>query len=275
MAPDSKHDLSKVGAGSTLCQDLAKQVVDDFSEALIDMVENSTHGLSIEEIRAFKDRYNSDMVGAEQSRFKLHFQRCLNRREQEVFDPHRRHPFRRVLTMRFVDLFPPEGELDDTNVYLSRRVLPGLFRALEKMAGADPFANGHQSCMEAMERARNEDGIVVWEDMYEDAAALDAMDDLLMALVPHFDNPMKRVRWMLNLINNDLADPMDYDFEGEANRDWELDERGLINILRHLFRHLRLRLKDKQEGHDLTAKYGQARMHQLVALIKALDNAEV
>ena len=127
MAPDSKHDQSKSSSGSALCQDLAKQIVDDFTEALIDMVENSTHGLSIEEIRAFKENYKRATVGEEQSRFKLHFQRCLNRREQEVFDPNRRHPFRRVLTMRFVDLFPPEGELDDNAIYLSRRVLPGLW----------------------------------------------------------------------------------------------------------------------------------------------------
>lgn len=275
MAPDSKHAQSLGGAGSALCQDLAKQIVDDYTDALIDMVETSPHGLSIDEIRAFKERYKASTVTADQSRFKMHFQRCLNRREQEVFDPNRRYPFRRLLTMSFIDLFAPEGTLSDTGKYLSRRVLPGLFLALEKMAGSDPFSAGHGICVEAMERARNASGIVVWEDFYTDQQALSAVDDLLMTLVTHFDNPMKRIMWMLNLINNDLADPAEYDFEGDANKDWQLDERGLILILRHLFRHLRHRLKDKDEAHALATKYGQGHLHQLVALITALDRAEV
>jgi len=262
-------------SGGALCQDLATSVLDDYTTQLIDMVENSTHGLTIDDIRSFLDGYKAKAIVADQSSFKAHFQRCLVRREQEVFDPNRRAPFKRVLTMRFIDLFPAEGALDGSGAYVSRRMLPGLFLAFEKMVGSEPFAQGHGVCIDALEASKNADGVAIWEDLYALPAVMDAVDDMLMRLVSHFDNPMKRVMWMLTIINNDLADPLDFDFEGDANKDWQLDEHGLINVLRHLFRGLRHRLKDKAHAQALSHKYGQTSARQLVALITALDRAEV
>ncbi|HEY9163578.1 MAG TPA: hypothetical protein VIN57_03120 [Magnetovibrio sp.] len=273
-ADDIAKNHSSSGGGA-LCQQLTQSVLDDYTDQLIAMVESSTHGLSIDDIRNFLTQYKSQSLLPDQSIYKTHFQRCLNRREQEVFDPNRRSPFKRVITMRFVDMFPPEGALDEHGPYISRRLLPGLFLAFEKMVGSDPFTVGHKACVAAMETVKTPEGIVIWEDLYAHSAAEEAVDSLLMRLVQHFDNPMKRIMWMLNIINNDLADPLDFDFEGEANREWRLDERGLINVLRHLFRHLRKRLKDKDEAHVLTQKYGQAVTRQLVSLITALDRAEV
>ena len=247
----------------------------DYTERLIKMVETSTHGLSTNDIRSFLDEYKSQTLAANTPVFKTHFQRCLNRREQEVFDPNRRQPFKRVLTMRFIDLFPPEGALNSNSPYVSRRILPGLFSALEKMVGSAPFAPGYAACRDASESTKDANGGIIWEDLYTHEAALDAVDNLLMRLVAHFDNPMKRVIWMLSIINNDLADPHEFDFEGRANQDWQLDERGMINVLRHLFRNLRHRLSDQSEVQTLTQKYGTGATRQLVALITALDQAKV
>jgi len=283
MKPENKpkeasvppHAAHSGASGSALCQDLAASIVDDYTKRVIDMVENSTHGLSIDDIRSFAETYKTEHIAADQSSFKAHFQSCLNKREQEVFDPNRRDPFKRALTMRFADLFPPEGALDDRGTYVSRRILPGLFLALEKMVGSDAFTQGYDACKQALENAKNDQGVIIWEDLYNSDVALEAVDDLLMHLVAHFDNPMKRVMWTLNIINNDLADPRDFDFEGDANVDWQLNERGLINVLRHLFRNLRHRLKDKAHAQALATKYGPNTARQLVALITALDRAEV
>lgn len=274
-APDNTP--TKIGGpnGSGLCQQLSTTMLDDYTEQLIGVVESSTHGFSVEDIRAFLVQYKADTISADQSVFKEQFQRCLNRREQEIFEANRREPFKRVLTMRFVDLLPPEGGLDDSGTYVSRRMLPGLFLALEKMVGSDPFIQGFEACTTAIDATRDDNGTIIWEDIYSHAASVEAVDDLLMHLVTHFDNPMKRMMWVLNIINNDLADAEDFDFEGDANIDWELNERGLINVMRHLFRNLRHRLKDKSQAQALAAKYGQDAAHQLVALITALDHAEV
>jgi uncharacterized protein YbgA (DUF1722 family) len=272
-----KHSFVKVEktTGSALCQQLVGSVLDDYTQQLIDIVEKSTHGLSVNDIHDFLAQYKTQAIVNDQSTFKEHFQRCLNRREQEVFDPNRRQPFKRVLTMRFVDLFPPEGALDDSGTYVSRRLLPGLFLALEKMVGSDPFDKGFKACLDVLDVITDDNGVVIWEDLYTHPAALKAVDDLLMRLVEHFDNPMKRITWMLNIINNDLADPHEFDFEGAVNQNWQLDDHGLINVLRHLFRNLRHRLKDKEHAGEITKKYGEGAARQLVALIKTLDHVNI
>jgi hypothetical protein len=276
-AKTSDHSYVKVEqpSGSALCQQLVHSMLDEYTERLIKMVESSTHGLSTNDIREFLNGYKSQTLTTNTPVFKTHFQRCLNRREQEVFDPNRRQPFKRVLTMRFIDLFPPEGALDDSNAYVSRRILPGLFSALEKMVGSDPFALGYAACRDAMESTKDSKDNVIWEDLYTHPTAIGAVDDLLMRLVAHFDNPMKRIVWMLSIVNNDLADPHEFDFEGRANQDWQLNERGMINVLRHLFRNLRHRLSDQSEVQALSQKYGTTATRQLVALIAALDQAQV
>lgn len=279
MKPDATtNNYSRPGGGASggaLCQQLARSVLDDYTDHLIAMVEASSRGLSIDDIRDFLSQYKAQALLADQMPFKTHFQRCVNRREQEVFDPNRRAPFKRAITMRFIDLFPPEGALVENGPYISRRVLPGLFLAFEKMVGSDPFILGHTACMAAMDSTKTPEGMVIWEDLYAHSAALDAVDALLVRLVQHFDNPMKRIMWMLNIINNDLADPLDFDFEGSANREWRLDERGLMNILRHLFHHLRHRLADKEQAQALVQSYGLHATRQLAALLTALDRAEV
>lgn len=266
---DSRH-----AKGSALCEQLSFGILDDYTDQLIKMVESSTHGLSIADIRAFLDTYKATHACSSQV-FKTHFQTCLSRREQEIFDPWRTAPFKRMLAMRIAVLFPPEGGLDANGRFLSRRMLPGLFLALEKMAGADPFLQGHATCMAALEQIKSRDGVIIWENLHTHPAALQAVDDLLMGLLSHFDNPMKRVVWMLTLVNNALADPGEFDFEGDANRDWQLDERGLILILRHLFHDLRARLADKARVQELSRRYGETQVRQLAALLHALQRAEV
>lgn len=260
-------------SGSALCQQLAQLVLDDFTDQMIEMINKSTHGLTTYDIRTFLTEYKTQSFITHTPAFKSHFQHCLNLREQELFDP-RLLPFQRVLTMSFANLFPPEGALTDNTHYISRRILPGLFLALEKMVGSDLFQQGDEACHEVLNTTKDAKGIVIWEDLCAHPYVLDAMDDLLMRLVNHFENPLKRIRWMLTIINNDLADPNDVDFEGQANQDWQLDERGMINVLRHLFDNLRHRLTDQGDARALAQKYGQDTARQLVDLIKVLERTE-
>lgn len=256
------------------CRTLADTLLDDYTARLIALVEQSNHGLTIDDIHGFLARYKQDAL-ADASPLAEQFKACVDRRRLALFDPNRREPFKRVLAMRFIDLFSSDGRMDDTGRYLSRRMFPGFFHVLEKMVGTDPFLKGHAICSALAEKSKSPNGDIDWEALYAKAETHEAVDDLLMQLAGHFENPMKRISWMLNLVNNDLSDPRDYEFEGEANVDWHLDERGLILILRHLYRHLRTRIKDIVHAHVLADRYGQDATRRLVALIGALDKAEV
>lgn len=262
--------------GSQQCKDMAFAILDDYTAQLITMVEQSTQGLSTADIRNFLESYKVEAIKGQEPMIRTHYQNCLNRCEQEVFDPAtRREPFKRVITSRIVALFPPLNGLDERGTYLSRRLLPGFFLAMEKMVGENAFNQGHQVCKDLVEVLKHTNQGFLWEDLLESEQAQAAVDDLLMSLLPHFDNPMKRMTWMLNLINNDLADAQEYHFEGPANRDWLLDERGMIRLLRSLFEHLKQHLSDKDQAKQLASKYGVENTRALLALVKTLDKSDI
>ena len=262
-------------SGSTLCQEMALTVLDDYTERLINLIETSSEGVTVSDIRGFLSEYKSDNVFADQEPYKVHFQRCIDRYEREVFDPNRRYPFKRALTHRISSLFAAEGELSETGPYISRRILPGLFITLEKMVGEETFDNGHDICMDLIAKLDRTQPELVWEDLYGDADTNQAINDLLMALVPHFANPMRRMTWMMTLVNSELAPPEEYQFEGPAVQEWQLDEAGLIQVLRLLFKDLKKQLKDKESVAKLSNKYGSEQTRGLLALVRTLDKAEV
>ena len=262
-------------SGSTLCQEMALTVLDDYTQRLIDLIETSTEGVTVSDIRGFLSDYKSNNVFADQERYKIHFQRCIDRREREVFDPNRRHPFKRALAHYISPLFAGEGELTETGTHVSRRILPGLFLTLEKMVGRETFDNGHDVCLDMIDVFNKSKGGFVWEDLYNDEHVNHAINDLLMDLLPHFANPMRRMTWMMTLINSELAPADDYMFEGDAVREWQLDEAGLIRVLRLLFKGLKKQLKNKEHAGALSERYGNEQARALLALARVLDKAEV
>jgi len=262
--------------GSSPCRDMASAVLDDYTQSLIAMVEQSTQGLSISDIKNFLEEYKNKNVIDSGSVIRTQYQNCLTRCEQEAFDPAlHREPFKRVFTSRIVCLFPPMNGLDDSGRYLSRRMLPGLFDALEKMVGSDVLKKGHILCKELIEDLKHTEQGFLWEDLYDNTQAQSAVDDLLIALVPHFENPMKRVGWLLNMINSDLAPAENYAFEGPASRDWVADEHGVILLLRALFDRFKQTLSTKDGAMQLTEHYGAENIRTLMTLLTELDKAEL
>lgn len=280
--------IDKISSTAVPCSDVAQGFLDDYTEKLIEMIENADHGLQVLDIRAFLNTYKASHADALNPVIRSQYQRCLTRCEQDIFDPAtRREPFKRVISTRIKNLFPtsPAGDddadddadddPDHVSGPVSRRILPGLFGALEKMVGRDLFSEGDQICTDLAAELKRRDPFFLWEDLYASEQAQDAVDDLLMALLPHFSNPMKRMSWMVGVINADLASPHEYYFEGAKFQDWILDEGGMIHILRHLFRRLKHQLTDPERATEVTTKYGIANAHALVALMNTLDYTEV
>ncbi|OEJ67612.1 hypothetical protein BEN30_09335 [Magnetovibrio blakemorei] len=239
------------------------------------MIENAEQVVQVNDIRTFLKSYKTSHTDTLNPVIRSQYQQCLTRCEQEVFDPAtRREPFKRVISARIADLFPTSPEADKKGGSVSRRMLPGLFAALEKMVGGDFFSDGDRICTDLAEELKRRDQFFLWEDLYTSEQAQDAVDDLLMALVPHFSDPMKRVTWMVRIINADLASPKEYYFEGATFQDWVLDEDGMIEILRHLFRHLKHQMTIPELAKKVATKYGMPAAHALLALINELDHTE-
>lgn len=271
-----QNDSDSSPAKTPPCSGVARTFLDDYTEKLIETIENAENGLQVSDIRAFLKAYKANHTDALNPFIRSQYQHCRTRCEQDVLDPAtRRESFKRVISARIADLFPTSPEADETSRIISRRMLPGLFSALGKMVGNDFFTKGDRTCAELAADLKRQNQFFLWEDLYTSDLAQDIVDDLLMALVTHFADPMKRISWMVGVINTDLASPDEYYFEGSSFQEWTLDEAGMVHILRHLFGHLKHQLTDPQRAKKIGAKYGAADVRALLALINTLDHVEV
>ncbi|MDH3335994.1 MAG: hypothetical protein OEL50_05060 [Rhodospirillaceae bacterium] len=263
-------------SGSAACRAMASSVLDDFTEQLIEMVTRSEAGITTADIRNFLIGYKDGRLKSDQTIYAKQYQSCLTLQEQEIFDGSRREPFRKIIVMHIGKLFPPEGQLSANGKYLSRRLLKGLFSTLEKMTGAEGGNAGKQACIDTIDNLKKTgNGKFNWEDVYKTPAVMTAVDDLLMGMIPHMGNVHKRALWIQTMINNDLSPVDDFDFEGPAVNNWELDERGTFMLLRELFSGFKPRLKDKESAGRLIQRYGKEQVQELIAVLTSLDKAEV
>ncbi|MCK5546215.1 MAG: hypothetical protein KAI27_02505 [Rhodospirillaceae bacterium] len=272
-------DNSKTGnerSGNAACMTMVSGVLDDYTEKLITMVSNSAAGITTADIRNFLIVYKEGQLKGGTPVYAEQYQKCQTLQEQEMFDGSRTEPFRKIIVMRLGKLFPPEGKLTDDGKYLSRRLLQGLFSTLEKMTGAEGGEAGTQICFDEIAKLKKSGGgKFLWEDLYKNLAVASAVDDLIMAMIPHMANIHKRAVWMRTMINNDLGSTIEYEFEGPAVDGWELDERGTFMLMRELVANFRPKLKDKATAATLIQKYGKEQVQALLGVIKSLDAAEV
>ncbi len=183
----------------------------------------------------------------------------------------RKRAFERILVKRFSHLFPPHEALDDDRA-ASRRLLPGLFIAFEQLAGSEFVQQCHVAGRNILKNVREEQGEDFnWNDFYKDPAINDLVDDLMAVVAWSFRDVDRRIQWLLNIINFNLAPPEDYPFEGEGIEKWTLKKTGLVEILRALFSDFRDKLANQDSYREMEQRYGQKASAAIRSLIESLD----
>ena len=270
--PFSKSEaMTGPTTGPGVCRGMAHGTLDAFVAELAN-TDGAADGLTIESIRTLAEIFKQS---ADKGAFAHRFDQCQSIRDQEIWDKTRRQPFDRLMVMRFSHLFPPEGGLSGNHGFVSRRVLPGLFTALEKMAGEEQFDACRLACKSALTDVQSrQNGRMRWSDFYDSESANELVDDLLMSMLSHFANLHKRVIWMQSLINNDLSRFDDYAFECETAHDWILDERGSLDLLRALYGRFRRKISVESGRARLLQRYGPESLAELTGLLKGLQAAE-
>ncbi len=84
----------------------------------------------------------------------------------------------------------------------------------------------------------------------------------------------KRLDWMLETINANLALPEDYAFEGNTVETWRLDRPGLITILRDLFIDFPEQLSNPELRRRFMQRYGDDACASVEAVLDNLAVAE-
>ncbi|TCS60581.1 hypothetical protein [Varunaivibrio sulfuroxidans] len=267
-AATTKTDSEK--SGTDMCRHQTFILLDAFVDFLLAEAPSAQpidREMLLRRTRLFKKGITKE----QDALFRDQFEACQVLRDQEVWDRVRKDPFKRLLTHRLSRLFPPEHGFDAplADGLVSRRILPGLFLALEKMTGSLAFQDIQGRCREMLQDLFGDSGPINWQVFYDNVEANNAVDGFLIGIVPHFDDLAKRTVWLRDLINFELAPFSLYAFEGEGAHDWVLDTPGAVNILRALFHNLRQRLALGDSGRSANLREN-AHCETLEAFLRTL-----
>lgn len=164
----------------------------------------------------------------------------------------RRDVFYRLLVKQFSHMFK-EPVARKT---VCRRMLPGLFMALDMLMGPDAVENYDSRCRSIVARLKSEHGDdpFDWDIYYSEKDALSVGLDAQVLIAAGFAEYDKRTQWFLTLVNSHLA-PIQVG-DSEAVQRWELAEPGLRRMLDALLANLRKVLSSDKGRERLIKRHG-------------------
>ncbi len=260
------------------CEGLAFAILYAFVERLTDEAEKAGGAISIDGIQALVRTFGEEEAERFRINFRARLQEFLTRHEQEIWERTRKRPFDRVLVKRFAHLLAGEGGLGAKEGRLSRRLLPGFFLAMEKMAGPELFSQCQRACKGILKAKRGEqpegDAGDLYDELYDNEDANDLVDDVLVVVASHFAEFDQRMDWLLDLINSHLATAEDFEFEGPAVHAWRLQREGLLDLLRGLFARVREKMASEPDRQRMQDRYGRRARGIIEALLARLDEED-
>ena len=161
-------------------------------------------------------------------------------------------PFDRIVVKQFSHLFHETDRKGFDRV--TRRMVPGLFVALNMMLGEDIIEEHQENCHVMVARLREEKGTEFdWEDVYASQEAGAIILDAQVAVAAHFSDFEKRRDWFIELVNSILAPaaPENKDDEG-----WELTPAGFNRFLGALLGSLRSTIDTDAGKLQITKRHG-------------------
>lgn len=187
---------------------------------------------------------------------------CLSRAQarQHTRDIQARENFfGRLLVRRFSRLFIEDNASLPVEKFVSRRILPGFFVAVDMMLGPELVEDYQRQCREIVNRLGSGNGAdVPWEDFYADEEASKLALDAEVKMALHFREVEKRVVWLTTLINNHLGGA------GHHSGAQVITPKETTNLLSFLFSDL-IEILSKDGGRRLiSSRYGEDACARLV-----------
>ena len=242
--------------GADASDELAKLMLDEFSFKIRAAAESSKKGLSAQDVQGLIDDFMEKGRDKTLVNFQHKFEEILREHERDIWDRTRTRPFERVLIQRFCQLFPAEGELDQGNGMVSRRLIPGFLKTVEQMVGFEQCERFRRDCKDLINRLKDDDvDHFRWYDIYDNRTANALVDEALAAAALTFDAFDKRITWLLFTVNAQLVTAEYHAFEGEKVESWKLDRPGLVAMLKALYAPLVKQAKNAAGRTDIERHY--------------------
>ncbi|RAU20993.1 hypothetical protein CU669_15520 [Paramagnetospirillum kuznetsovii] len=259
---------SKTAAhGPSCCEGVGTTMIGHFVTRLEVEAGKAGGSLTAAQIRALAQRF----VATEQARFKGFYQRtwdeCTIAREAHLLESARRMPFDRILMRRFAHLFPPRTGDDGGTGVLSRRIIPGLNIAIDKMIGPEMYRQSQALCEIILDRHAQDDGGWNWEAVHADSEARALVNEALVVVAGTFAAFERRRAWFIELVNANLTPVR----RGASDEHFRLGESGFSALMRALFADLAAGLRAHPA--EAVARWGAPTVEDLKAFFRRLEGA--
>jgi len=230
---------------------MAASVVNSFVGRLKTEAQSKGGYLSVADLDSLQGEFTAQ-AKAITGVFEQSFDAYAEARDRAEWDKMRDLPFDRIMVKQFSHLFHET----DANRFdrVTRRMLPGLFAALNMMLGEEIIEEYQDNCHVMVARLREDKGSEFdWDDVYASQESAAIILDAQVAIATHFDDFAKRRDWFIELVNGILApaDPANKDDEG-----WELTPAGFNRFLGAFLGSLRATIGTDAGKLQITKRHG-------------------
>lgn len=242
---------------------LAETLVSSITDRLLAEARKRGGFLTLDDLRELNQEFHKKTAALE-ILFQQSFDHYVLAKQRATFDHARKYPFDRVIVDTFDELFLPQRIDEDGEKAITRRVLPGIFMALDKMLGPDTMEDFQERARTIVDRIfpGNEKDFD-WGVIYADSGARDLSLDALIAMAPYFEDTEKRMEWFLGIVNGAL----------DAADDWRLTERGFYNLTDTMFARLGEALETPEDRKTLELRHGEAVCGEMMDILGKIDDA--
>ncbi len=259
--------VSKGGQLAARARALTEAVTGSFFDCITSKMQKNGGVLSMQDLEdEFGKQASTLQITLENA-----FEDFAKARDQSHFRLSGDNPFDRLFISEIDFLFVSDEEAPRSFHKVSRRILPGLFKAMKLMMTPElikEFQERTRVIVKRVSEGREDD--FIWEDVFTETDAQDLCLEAQVKMAVHFTELDKRSDWFVNLINENL--PPLLAAGSPASKDWRLTTQTFQEILNSLFARLRKTLITETGKIKITHRYGSDTCGMLVEIMKQFDD---
>lgn len=261
---------SKGGRLASQARALAESITASFVDRITTEARKNGGTLSIQDLQELKGEFEKK-TDALQTTLENTLEDFAKARERSHFSLSRGNPFDRLFVSEIDYLFVSDEEAPRSFHKVSRRILPGFFKAMKLMMTPElieEFQERTRVIVKRVSEGREDD--FTWEDVFRETDAQELCLDAQVAMAIHFNELDKRSEWFVNLINENL--PSLPATSSPASKDWRLTPQTFQEMLNSLFAKLRKTLTNEMGETKITLRHGADTCGTLVRILEQFDD---
>ncbi len=215
----------------------------------------------LEDLRDLAERFRKSQRSAPPL-FRNSFFSCnqgrLNSAWKDDLDDH----LLRLLVEQIFPLFVEEGGPELEWGGLSRKMLPGLFKAIILIVGTRTLEDCDHKCFMTVKRLREEDGAdFKWDDFFNHTEARQVLIRILADLAHSFDDFTQSREWFIGVVNKNHFGGEDGERPGVP--EWRFDEKQFATFARYFFVPLVEAMASAEERAHIAGRFDDAALDQI------------